>query len=340
MGRRLPAPAASMPRSKVIRPSVRVPVLSVKRISMLPRSSMATSRLTRTFFAARAFDPAERLTVTMAGIISGAMPTAMASENSRASMSGRERATLTMKMNAVSTAATPNRNLEKRDRPTSNAVWPCARPGRPRSGRRRCERPSDHHPERRPLVDDRPHEGAARLVLRQTPGDGRDGLDHRHRLAGEHAFVALALVDVKQTQVGRHQGPDAKRHHVAWHQIRHGHPSPPVPADLGLLPDLGPKGRHRELRPVFVEEAEADAEGDDDGDDHRVGATAGEPRNQRRAEQEDQDWVPNLAKENRSGMHTVHGECIRAEPTESFLHLVGCEPFGSTPEDGEDLVRR
>ena len=39
-------------------------------------------------------------------------------------MSGRESATLTTKMNTVSAAATSNRNREKRDSPTSNAVWP------------------------------------------------------------------------------------------------------------------------------------------------------------------------------------------------------------------------
>ena len=92
---------------------------------MLPRSSMATSRFTSTFLAASALEPAERLTVTMAGIISGAMPTAMASEKSSASMRGRDRATLTMKMNAVSTAATANRKRENCDKPTSKAVWPC-----------------------------------------------------------------------------------------------------------------------------------------------------------------------------------------------------------------------
>ena len=86
---------------------------------------MATSRLTSTFFAASARDPVERLTVTMAGIISGAMPTAMASEKSSASMSGRDRATLTTKMNTVSTAATPKRNRENRDSPTSKAVCAC-----------------------------------------------------------------------------------------------------------------------------------------------------------------------------------------------------------------------
>ena len=91
---------------------------------MLPRSSIATSRLTSTFFAASAFEPDERLTVTMAGIISGAMPTAMAREKSSASMSGRWSATLMTKMNAVRTPATPNKKREKRDRPTSKAVWP------------------------------------------------------------------------------------------------------------------------------------------------------------------------------------------------------------------------
>ena len=89
---------------------------------------MATSRLTSTRFATRARDPADRLTVTMAGIISGAMPTAMASENSSASMSGRDRATLTAKMNTVRTAATPNRNRENFDSPTSKAVWDCRSP--------------------------------------------------------------------------------------------------------------------------------------------------------------------------------------------------------------------
>ena len=53
-----PRPAdGSSDRAKVILPSVSVPVLSVNRISMFPRSSMATSRLTSTFLAARAREP-------------------------------------------------------------------------------------------------------------------------------------------------------------------------------------------------------------------------------------------------------------------------------------------
>lgn len=92
---------------------------------MFPRSSMATSRFTSTFLAARTLEPAERLTVTTAGIISGAMPTAMAKENNSASIKGRDKAMLMAKMNTVSTAATPKRKREKRDRPASKAVWAC-----------------------------------------------------------------------------------------------------------------------------------------------------------------------------------------------------------------------
>ena len=60
-------PAGSNAWSKVMAPSVRVPVLSVKSTSMLPRSSMVTSRLTSTFRRASSREPVDRLTLTMAG---------------------------------------------------------------------------------------------------------------------------------------------------------------------------------------------------------------------------------------------------------------------------------
>ena len=59
----------------------------------------------------------------MAGIISGAIPTAMAKENSRASISGRAKTTLTAKTKVVRTMATRNKKREKRESPLSKAVW-------------------------------------------------------------------------------------------------------------------------------------------------------------------------------------------------------------------------
>ena len=61
---------------------------------MLPRSSIVTSRLTSTRLRASAREPLDRLTETIAGSSCGVIPMAMASENSSASISGRENATL------------------------------------------------------------------------------------------------------------------------------------------------------------------------------------------------------------------------------------------------------
>jgi hypothetical protein len=69
-----------------------------------------------------AFELADGLTVTIAGIVFGAIPTAIASENSRASIKGRESATFTTKMKAVGAATILNSRREKFDNPTSNAV--------------------------------------------------------------------------------------------------------------------------------------------------------------------------------------------------------------------------
>ena len=139
-------------------------------------------------------------------------------------------------------------------------------------------------------------------------------LGHRHRLAGQHAFVALELVDLQQAEVGRHESADAKRYHVAGHEVRHRDPGrPSVPQDLGLVSDLAAEGGHRHLRPVLVEEAQTDAEGDDHRDDHRIGAATGQPRHQRRPEQEDQDRVPDLTEEDGGGTHPMRTERVRPE---------------------------
>jgi hypothetical protein len=68
---------------------VSVPVLSVKGSSTLPRSSIATSRLTTTWRRASRREPVARLTVTIAGRSWGVSPTAIASAKSAESRSDR-----------------------------------------------------------------------------------------------------------------------------------------------------------------------------------------------------------------------------------------------------------
>jgi hypothetical protein len=91
---------------------------------------MHTSRLTSTLRRASCRDPAARLVDTTAGSSCGEMPTAMASENSSASMTGRYETTLMTKMAAVSTPATRTSSMENLRSPTWNSVsgWCSPRP--------------------------------------------------------------------------------------------------------------------------------------------------------------------------------------------------------------------
>ena len=88
---------------------------------MLPRSSIATSRLTSTRLRASAREPLDSPTVTTAGMSSGVIPTAIASENSRASSSGLWNAMLKMKIVMESTPAMRTRNVENPLKPCWNA---------------------------------------------------------------------------------------------------------------------------------------------------------------------------------------------------------------------------
>jgi len=113
---------------KLIWPSVRVPVLSVNSTSMSPRSSMHTSRLTRTLRRASCREPAARLVETTAGSSCGEMPTAIAREKSSASITGRSSRRFTAKIPAVSTPATLTSSSENRRNPTWNSVSGCRSP--------------------------------------------------------------------------------------------------------------------------------------------------------------------------------------------------------------------
>ena len=83
---------------------------------------MQTSRLTSTFLSARRRDPVARLVETTAGSSCGVMPTATASENRTASMTGRPSATFVTKIVALRTAPTLASIPEKRTRPRWNSV--------------------------------------------------------------------------------------------------------------------------------------------------------------------------------------------------------------------------
>ena len=281
---------------------------------MLPRSSIATSRFTSTRLRASARDPLERPTVTMAGMSSGVMPTAIASEKSSASSSGLWNAMLKMKIVTVSTPATRTR----RRREPAQPLLEC---GRGRTFRepgcdateRGCEAGCDHHTASRPLVNDRPHEGARGEVDARAARLRLRGLRHRHRLAGEHGLVALQRVHVEQSHVG---GDDVAHLEVddiaGYERGRVDELIVTVAADECTVVNLGVQGFDRALRPVLVEEAQQHADGDDRGDDDRVGGIAGEPGYGRTAEQQQQQRVSELPEQHPERRDTVLSQHVAA----------------------------
>ena len=84
-------PAASVASCKATTPSVSVPVLSVQKMSMLPRFSIASRRRTMTPCLAIARAPAASVTLMIAGSSSGERPTASATAKSSDSIHGRPR---------------------------------------------------------------------------------------------------------------------------------------------------------------------------------------------------------------------------------------------------------
>ena len=144
--------AESTASISVMWPSVNVPVLSVIKMSMSPRSSMHTSRFTRTLSRASRRDPDARLVLTTAGSNCGVMPTAMAS----AEQHGLDH------------------------RPTQQQVDDDDEHGQ-----------RQRHPQEQVREPAQPHlEVGFRLTLTQPGGDpaelgvGAGGVDHRGRITG------------------------------------------------------------------------------------------------------------------------------------------------------------
>ena len=190
----------------VIAPSVSVPVLSVKSTSMLPRSSIVTSRLTSTLRRASWRDPVARLTLTIAGRSCGVIPIAIASENSSASMHRPREGDVDHEDRDRQDAGHPDeqlRELVQPDLERGRGLGARAEPDRDLPERRRRARRDDDGAGRA-LVDDRAHERAGGEVdLGVAGGGGRRRLRRRHRLAGEHRLVALEASRLEQAHVGR-----------------------------------------------------------------------------------------------------------------------------------------
>ena len=116
---RLRASRASL---RTIVPSVSVPVLSVQRISILPRFSIASRRRTMTPRRPMARAPADKVTLTIAGNSSGDRPTASATANKRDSITGRSRSRFTVRTNRTMTIITRSNRYPNWRTPRAKSV--------------------------------------------------------------------------------------------------------------------------------------------------------------------------------------------------------------------------
>ena len=311
---------------------------------MLPRSSIATRRFTRTFLAASARDPEERLTVTIAGIISGVMPTAIARENSKALDQRAGERHVHEEDEGGQHAATPNKKREKFRRPDlERGVGSLlAEPGCDLAEFRAADRSRRPHALPEPswtIVPMNAHPGRSRPDLDSV---GADLLRHWHRLTGEHCLVTLELVDLQQAEVGRHERrrPAATRRHRARGSMTSRRCSPAVTPDVRLPLDPGVQLSHRDFCPVLVDEPQPDAQRHDDGDDHGISRIAGQSGNRGRDEQQQQERVADLRRQDREGAHLVSAQGIRPELSKSLRCFGRGEACVGCPEARQHIAER
>ncbi len=194
-----------------------------------------------------------------------------------------------------------------------------------------------------PPADGRPHVGdRAQAQLDEISARLRLGaLRFRHRLAGEHRFIAFELASVQQPQVGRHQVAGSKEHDVARHQlgdVDRGRDA--TPEHERPVADAGVKRLDDAFRSVFVEESEADAEGDDGQDDDRVGSLADDERNDRGGGEEDEQGVAKLAPKDCKWPSTMAADRVGAVLLEPGRGLLRGEAALRAAQASDDVGRR
>ena len=244
------------------------------------------------------------------------MPIAIASENSSASISGREKATLITKIDTVRTPATLTSRREKPRRPTWKAVSAC-----------RSERPAAMLPNAVavPVATTTPRPAPWCTTVPMNAHAGRSsgespaattadpfstGSDSPVSTASSHSSSRR----VEQPQVGRHDVADAQGDDVARHELRDiDRDLRAVAPDQRLVVDVAVQRGDRVRRAVLVHEAQADAEHDDRGDDRGVGGIAGQAGHGRRREQQQEQRVAQLAHQHREGRDALHRERVGPE---------------------------
>ena len=302
-------------------PSVSVPVLSVNSTSMLPRSSIVTSRLTSTLLAgelaragreAHADDRRQQLR--------GDADRDREREQQRVDQRPRERDVDDEDRDGQD-AGDPDEQLARSSRrPTWNAVSACRspEPDGDLAERGRRARSTTTTPRPEPwctTVPMKAHDGrsTAESRLATARPTCAAGIDSPVSTASSHS----SCVDLEQAHVGGDDVADAQRDDVAGHEVAHvDAPLGAVAPDERLVADVGVQRGDGALGAVLVDEAEPDAEHDDRGDDRRRRSGRRSRRTRRRRQQQDEQRVAQLADEDaeRGDLRVRPGRCVRTPP--------------------------
>ena len=130
---------------------------------------------------------------------------------------------------------------------------------------------------------------------------------------------------------------DGEAHDVAGYQHdRVDKLIPAVATDHRAVVDLLMQRFHRALGAELVDEAEQDAHRHDRGDDHRVGWIAGESRDRRAGEQEQQQRVAKLADQHAGRGDAMLTEDVRPKYLEASGGLGGSEALIGRAERCQD----
>jgi hypothetical protein len=247
---------------------------------MLPRSSIATSRLTITERSARRREPMAKLIVTIAGSSSGVRPTAIARTNSIESRSGLSTQRLIARIEAANANAMRTSSLAK----------------------------------------SKTHVAAAGEIENGSPRAWSRVLWRGQGFSREHRLVAFELIRLEQSDVGRNHVADAERHDVSGYDGSYiDSARPPVAEDQRLVADARVQRGDGSLRPILVGEAQDHGEGDDREDDRGVDLLARQERDECRHGEKNQQRIVELACENANRASDVTPHRIRSMRVKSIL---------------------
>ena len=138
--------------------------------------------------------------------------------------------------------------------------------------------------------------------------EARGGLLDRRGLAGERGLVDREIDRLDQSSVGGDPVAGAEEHDIAWHELpRRDDGFVAVAQHTGRRGGHAPQGLDRPFRAVLLDEAEQHGEQHDDRDDHGFESVAEQSRDERRAEQDQDQHVLELSRERVPGGRACRG---------------------------------